>query len=538
MADIVLINPRFDVSNYGLEYALPFLGRKAVVPVASLPLLAALTPAEHRITLFDENVEPIDFARCARADIVGVTGMVVQRTRMREILAELKRLGAFTIVGGPWVTVWEDDFGSLADVVFIGEAEETWPRFLSEWCGGHHERRYEQAERTDMSTVPVPRFDLLKMHHYAFGSVQFSRGCPFACEFCDIIVVFGRRPRIKTPGQIIAELQTLVSRNIDTAFIVDDNLIGNKKAIKPVLREVVAWQRANGYPLTFLTEASLDLADDAELLSLMVDANIATVFIGIETPNEASLRETRKFQNLRKGGTMLDKVHAVQRAGLEVWSGMILGFDNDDTSIFDSQRRFIREARIVNALVNMLVAIPKTPLHARLIGEGRFDAAEEPIYGTNVIPLKMTRAELRDGAFSVMRDLYRPDAYFDRLDALYLDLRLKPEQARIRYLQRHPWKRLKANALFLAQAIVVFLRLMRGVPDATLRREYRRRLWRVLRHRPEPIVLRLYALKCAIHYHLHTMIWRRRNIGMGVEIQWKTEEVADRPIAPRRRLAP
>ncbi len=268
------------------------------------------------------------------------------------------------------------------------------------------------------------------------------------------------------------------------------------------------------------------------------NANFATVFIGIETPNEASLRETKKFQNLRKGGTMLDKVHAIQRAGLEVWSGMILGFDNDDTRIFELPRRFIREARIVNALVNMLVAIPKTPLYARLMREGRFDTADEPIYGTNVIPLKMTRTELRDGAFAVMRDLYLPEAYFDRLDALYLELRLKPEQARMRYLQGHPGKWLRINALFLAQAIGVFLRLMWGVPDATLRREYRKRLWRVLGLRPEPVVLRLYALKCAIHYHLHTMIWHRRNLGMGVEIQWKAQEIADQPITPRRRTAP
>jgi radical SAM superfamily enzyme YgiQ (UPF0313 family) len=520
MARIVLINPRFEISNYGLEHALPFLGAKAIVPVACLPLLAALTPAGHQVTLIDENVEPIDFARCADADIVGITGMVVQRARMREILVELRRRGRFTVVGGPWVTVWEDEFGDLADVVFIGEAEESWPRFLEEWQAGRHQRRYEQADKTDMSTVPPPRFDLMKMRHYAFGSVQFSRGCPFACEFCDIIVVFGRRPRIKTSAQVIAELEALLARGIDTAFVVDDNLIGNKKAIKEVLKAVVAWQQAKGYRMTFLTEASLDLADDAELLRLMVDANFTTVFIGIESPNEASLRETKKFQNLRKGGTMIDKVHAIQRAGLEVWSGMILGFDNDDASIFDAQRRFIREARIVNALVNMLVAIPKTPLYERLTREGRFDAAGEPVYGTNIVPLRMSREDLRDGAYAVMRDLYEPKAYFDRLDALYLDMRLRLEQARMRYLGRRPWQRLKVNAVFAFQALAVFVRLMQGVPDPALRREYRRRLWQVLKRRPAPIVLRLYAIKCAMHYHLHIMIRQRRNIGTGVDIDW------------------
>ena len=183
MADIVLINPRFEISYWGLEYAIPFLGVKAVMPVANLPLLAALTPLGHNVTLVDENVEPIDFARCARADIVGLTGMNVQRWRMKEILRELKRHGVFTVAGGPWVTVQEDDITELADVVFIGEAEETWPQFLREWGEGCHQTRYQQAERTDMATVPVPRLDLLRVEHYAFGSVQFSRGCPFECEF-------------------------------------------------------------------------------------------------------------------------------------------------------------------------------------------------------------------------------------------------------------------------------------------------------------------------------------------------------------------
>src|SRR5437868_2433222 len=288
MADIVLINPRFEVSFWGMEHALPFMGKRANLPVACLPLLAALTPAEHSITLLDENVEAINFERCARADIVGVTGMSVQRFRMKEILAELKRRGCFTVVGGPLVTVSEDYFEGLADVIFIGEAEETWPRFLAEWKQGLHQYRYEQAEKTDMSKVPTPRFDLLKMQHYLFGSVQFSHGCPFQCEFCDIIVTFGRRPRLKTSAQIIAELEALRAQHIDIAFIVDDNLIGNKKAVKVLLRDLVAYQRANGYPFDFFTEASLDLAEDDELIRLMVDANIMSVFVGIESPNEKS----------------------------------------------------------------------------------------------------------------------------------------------------------------------------------------------------------------------------------------------------------
>src|SRR5215472_7413344 len=411
MADIVLINPRFEISYWGLEHAMPFLGVKAILPVANLPLLAALTPAGHNVTLVDENIEPIDFARCARADIVGLTGMSVQRLRMREILVELKCRGVFSVVGGPWVTVNEDDFTGLADVIFIGEAEETWPRFLGEWGEGRHQIRYEQAERTDMATVPVPRLDLLRMKDYAFGSVQFSRGCPFECEFCDIIVTFGRRPRIKSSPQILAELDALVVAGKPAAFVVDDNLIGNKKAIKPILRDIVAWQVQRGFPLTLVTEASIDLADDAELMELMVEANFSSVFVGIETTNEASLRETKKLQNLRsRGGTMLEKVHRIQDAGIEVWCGVIVGFDNDDASIFAAQSRFVREARIVSAMINMLVAIPRTPLYKRLANEGRLTPIQEEEhsggFGTNVVSLRISREALYAGYTELMRELY------------------------------------------------------------------------------------------------------------------------------------
>src|SRR5215471_1423450 len=249
MADIVLVNPRFNVSYWGLEHALPLLGKRANLPVACLPLLAALTPPEHTVTLLDENVEPLDYERLARADVVGLTGMSVQRFRMREILTELKRRGVFTVVGGPWVSVREDYFGALADVIFVGEAEETWPQFLADWAGQKHASRYEQAERTDMSKVPPPRYDLLKMNRYLIAPVQFSRGCPFTCEFCDIIVTFGRRPRLKTIPQIIAELEAIRRiGGVGGVFIVDDNLIGNKKAVKLILREVIAWQEAHDYP--------------------------------------------------------------------------------------------------------------------------------------------------------------------------------------------------------------------------------------------------------------------------------------------------
>jgi radical SAM superfamily enzyme YgiQ (UPF0313 family) len=505
MADIVLINPRFEVSYWGLEYALPLLGKKCNLPTACLPLIAALTPADHSVTIVDENVEPIDYDRLAQADIVGLTGMIVQRGRMREILRELKARGVFTVVGGPWISVQEDYFGDLPDVIFVGEAETTWPQFLEEWAEGRHRRRYEQLEATDMTRVPVPRYDLLKAKNYLFGSIQFSRGCPFQCEFCDIIIMFGRRPRLKTSAQVIAELEAMRKQRLKMAFIVDDNLIGNKIEVKKLLIDLAAWQTAEGYPFTFFTEASLNLAEDEELIQLMDAANIVTVFIGIESPNEESLRETKKYQNVRKGGTIVDRVRKVQDSGIEVWCGMIVGFDHDDARVFKAQREFMRQTDIMHAMVGMLSAIPKTPLYSRLQNEGRLDLEDEQPFGTNVIPLSMTRDELRDGYIGLMRDLYDPEFYFDRLENLFLTRQFDWARARNAYWHRHPWQKWKSQSVDALLATGLFLRLMKNVPDPELRRMYRRRMTTVLRRRPDPRLLFIYVIKCAMHYHHYTM---------------------------------
>jgi radical SAM superfamily enzyme YgiQ (UPF0313 family) len=504
MADIVLINPKFEISYWGMEHALPFVGKKANLPVACLPLLAALTPEGHTVTLIDENVEEIDWERCAKADIVGLTGMSVQRFRMREVLEELKRRDCFVAVGGPWVTVQEDYFGDLADAIFIGEAEETWPKFLQEWAEGRASYRYEQADKSDMTKVPVPRFDLLKMKHYAFGSLQFSRGCPFQCEFCDIIVTFGRKPRLKTSAQVIAELEAIRRTGQRVVFVVDDNLIGNKRAIKEVLREVIAWQHKNGYPLTLFTEASIDLADDAELMKLMTEANFISVFIGIESPDEDSLRETKKFQNVRQGGTLLEKVHRIQDAGLEVWCGMIMGFDSDDTGIFDRQIEFIQKSRISFSMSGILHAIPKTPLYDRLLSEGRLDLRDVPEYGTNIRPLQMTPEELADGYLKVLNGLYDPENYFSRTEALF-----KPGYdvgfARSDYFKTHRLAQLKIEGWNLLEGIGLYIKLMTSIPSAKLRREYRRRFWRFARTRRRPGLIVFYLFHLAMHYHAYTM---------------------------------
>ena len=506
MADIVLINPRFEVSYWGMEHALPLMGKRANLPVSCLPLVAALTPEEHTVTLMDENVEAINFERCAKADIVGITGMSVQRFRMKEIAAELKRRGVFVVIGGPLVTVHEDYFDGLADVIFVGEAEQTWPQFLKEWQQGLHQLRYEQLEKTDMSTVPTPRFDLLKMQHYAFGSLQFSRGCPFQCEFCDIIVTFGRKPRIKTDEQVIRELDALWAQRMRIVFIVDDNLIGNKKAIKETLRAMIAWQEKNGYPMTFFTEASIDLADDDELMKLMVDANIISVFVGIESPNEDSLRESKKFQNIRSsGGTMLEKVHRIQEAGMEVWCGMIIGFDNDDGTIFDRQIEFIEQARIAFSMTGMLYAIRKTPLYDRLAAAGRLDPSDTPEFGTNVIPLKLGREELRDGYIHVMNEIYDPDKYFDRCEQLFLKVPLDMGRGRSRWWKRHRLSQLKMESLWAAQAFGLFFRLQTMVTERSLRKLYRDRFFRYLRKRLNPGMALYYLLHMAMHYHAYTL---------------------------------
>jgi radical SAM superfamily enzyme YgiQ (UPF0313 family) len=525
MADIVLISPRFEPSFWGSDYALPFLDGKAILPVMALPLLAALTPPQHSVTLIDENVSGIDWDRCARADIVGVTGMNVQRRRIREILLELRRRNVFTVLGGPWITVQPDDFPGLVDVIFIGEAEETWPQFLAEWSEGRHRASYEQADKTNMAAVPKPHLNLLPMRHYVRGTMQISRGCPFTCEFCDIIVVFGRRPRLKTSKQVIAELDNLVAAGMADAFVVDDNLIGNKKAIKPILRDIVAWQRRHGYPLSLTTEASIDLAEDDEMIELMVEANFESVFVGIESPNEDALRETKKIQNLSdRGGTVMDKVHRIQNAGLEVWCGMIVGFDNDDATVFAAQRQFITESRIALAMVNILNALPRTPLFARLAKEGRLkntgDAENFGVITANFIPARISRSDLCDGYLDLMRELYSPEAYFGRVDALFLDGKLMPNAARRRYLRRHPWGWLKRNAWSTVEALHVFVQMMRLVPDVELRREYRRRLWNVVKRRPRLTTLRAYCIKCALHYHYDRLITQMRTNrdALGAEI--------------------
>ena len=503
MARITLINPRLEVIHY---WRPGMLHKRAIFPPVSLPLLAALTPAAHHVTIVDENVEPLDFDRIARSDIVGLTGMSSEQSRQREIAAELKRRHVFIAAGGPWISVKEDALQGLADAVFIGEADETWPQFLGDWAEGHPQPRYEQATATDMSRLPAPRWDLLKTRRYLFGSVEFSRGCPHQCEFCDVWTTFGRRPRFKTWPQIRAELESLLARRIEIVVVYDANFAGDKEAVKILLRALVEWQRARGYPLAFIVNASLELAEDSELLQLMADANIQVVYIGIETTNEESLRETNKLQNL-KPRPILDRVRTIQAAGLDVMCGLMVGFDHDDVSAFAAQSRFVRESGVSHVSVSMLTALPKTRLHARLQAEGRVADDDRDLYRTNVVPLHMTRAELRDGCVRLMQEIYEPTAFLERLDRMFLSEPFAVGASRAAWLRGHPWSRLKAESVTIARLLGLYVQLMRHVPEPDLRRMYRRHFFGLLRRRrPVPWVALTYLVKCVSHYHCHVLL--------------------------------
>src|SRR3954447_8691519 len=487
MARICLINPRFPTSFWGLNHGLPLLGKKANMPVLALPVLAGLTPPEHEVVLIDENVQDIDFDALQGFDIVGLTGMTVQRDRMRDILLELQARDIFVVIGGPWITVAEDWFRGLVDVMFIGEAEETWPKFLEDWSRGEWEPRYEQAEKTDMTTVPLPRYDLVPFREYAMGCIQTSRGCPFQCEFCDIIVIFGRKPRIKTAAQVVAEIEAQHKLGVHVIFLVDDNFIGNKKAAKVILREIIAWQHRHGYPLAFFTEASLDLAEDDELMRLMAEAGMVAVFIGIESPDEEALRETKKYQNVRGG--LVERVRRVQAAGLEVYAGMIVGFDHDDLGIFDRQFTFLREARVIGAMAGMLSAIPKTPLYERLEAEGRLDnaAADDPRIATNIVPLLMTREAMRDGWLDLMDRLYDAGNYFERLTDLFIGGALPLATAKMRWLRRHrPLSYAKNQALTILGALAMLVRVWTDPRTKPYRPVYAKYLRKLLAARRPP----------------------------------------------------
>lgn len=410
---IYLIAPKNPESFWTFDRILPTLGKKCVFPNLSLPTVAGITPRQHEVVLCDENVEDVDFD--TDADIVGLTGYVIHKQRIFELAAEFRKRGKFVVVGGPFASLCPEELRDKVDVIFIDEAEYTWPQFLQDFERGTWKREYRQVEKPSMHDSPLPRFDLLKVDRYRTMTIQFARGCPFNCEFCDIIVMYGRRPRTKTVEQVMAEVEEIHRLGVRNIFVVDDNFIGNKKEAKELLKALAEWQQARGYPIEMMTEVTLNVAQDDELLELMRAANFTTIFIGIESPRPASLQETHKTQNLREN--LLDAVHRIQRAGIEVMAGMIVGFDHDDPTIFDEQFEFIQRARIPVSMTGMLNAVPKTPLYERLKQAGRLIAQSvgDQFVFTNIVPARMSRAELYEGYKQLLKRLYSYRSYRRRV---------------------------------------------------------------------------------------------------------------------------
>jgi radical SAM superfamily enzyme YgiQ (UPF0313 family) len=415
---ILLIAPKNPESFWTFDRILPTLGKKCIYPNLSLPTVAGLTPAEHEVVLCDENVEPIDFD--TDADIVGITGYVVHRRRILQIVEAFKKRGKLVVAGGPFASLCPEELRGKVDVVFIDEAEYTWPRFLRDYAEGVWQAEYQQIEKTNMTDSPLPRFDLLQVEAYQTMTIQFARGCPFTCEFCDIIVMYGRKPRTKSIEQVMAEVREVHRLGVSNIFVVDDNFIGNKKEAKALLKALVAWQGEHRYPIEFMTEVTLNIAQDDELLSLLRQANFRSVFVGIESPRETSLRETKKTQNLRQD--IREAVGRIQRAGIEVMAGMIVGFDHDDPTIFDEHLRFIQEARIPVSMTGMLNALPRTPLYTRLEAAGRLAAqcTGDQFDLTNIVPERMSRLQLFEGYRALLQRLYDYPSYYERSLALIL----------------------------------------------------------------------------------------------------------------------
>jgi radical SAM superfamily enzyme YgiQ (UPF0313 family) len=419
---VLLVYPEFPDTFWSFKHALPFQGKRSAFPPLGLLTVSAMLPRHWQKRLVDLNVQRLKDSDLEWADVVFFSAMIVQGPSLKEQLARAKRRGLPTVVGGP-ITSAHDAAVAQADHIVEGEAEETIGQLATDLERGAAKPHYMHSQLPDVTRVPLPDLHLAPLRRYSSMSLQFSRGCPFTCEFCDIIEIYGRRPRTKTPDQVCAELDQLYRLGWrGSVFMVDDNFIGNKKSVKALLPRMIRWMRDHSFPFALYTEASLNLAEDEELLEMLREAHFTRVFLGIETPVSESLKETAKFQNLRKD--LLESVKLIQAYGLEVMGGFIVGFDNDPPDVFDRQIDFIREAAIPLSMVGLLNALPNTQLWRRLKAEGRLLKASlgnNTIADLNFIP-RMDRQELLNGYRRILQTIYSPREYFQRASAFLTQL--------------------------------------------------------------------------------------------------------------------
>ena len=420
---ILLVYPEYPDTFWSFKHVLKFIAKKAAFPPLGLLTVAAMLPAAWAKKLVDVNVEPLTDEDILSADMVFISAMIIQKNSAQAIIDRCKNLGRKVVAGGPAFTTRHEDFTGV-DHFILNEAEVTLPLFLTDLEEGRPERIYVSQEKPALNGTPVPLWSLINMNDYATLAVQYSRGCPYNCEFCDIIVMNGRKSRTKTAAQIKREFAAIYDAGWrKSVFIVDDNFIGNRKEVKKMLPELIEWQRGHNFPFTLLTEASTDLAKDEELMQMMSRANFFKVFLGLETPDNSSLKECGKYQNTALN--LVEAVNTIHRHGMQVMGGFIVGFDNDTESIFETQIKFIQQIGVVTAMVGLLTALPKTRLWQRLEAEGRLlsEATGENTDGSlNFMPA-MGRENLLAGYRKILKTIYSPKCYYQRINTFIANYR-------------------------------------------------------------------------------------------------------------------
>ncbi len=411
---ILLINPKFPPSYWGQEYTKSITGFNYVFPPLGLATVAALSKGHH-VEIIDENIEVIDFDYAKQFDVIGITGYMIQSNREFEICDTLKEIGCFVVIGGPNAYLIQEECEKHCDVIIKGEAEKIWPQFLKDFENNSYKEIYEDEDKIIMNHSPIPRFDLLKLKQYTAGIIQTTRGCPHTCDFCDIIVIYGRKVRLKPVSQIIEEIDILYKMGKTSIFVADDNFVGNRRHAKEVLRAIKKFNHKIGNKLSFYTQVSMQLAKDDTLLKLMHECRFEKVFIGIETPRKSSLNEANKGYNAKVN--LLDDIRHIQSYNILIMAGMIVGFDNDDDAIFQEQVDFLQSAGIPYAMVGTLQAIPHTPLYHRLEKEKRLVniSSGNNFATTNIIPKLMNVKQLVEGYIWLSDHLYSAEQFTKRV---------------------------------------------------------------------------------------------------------------------------